>query len=145
MKNMFITDQPISVSEFLNPASDPSCGASVIFVGTVRNHQNGKPVHKLYYECYESLANRLIGLITDGVKKRYSLDRIRVLHRIGWLQVGDVTIIIEVCSTHREEAFSACRAVIEAIKTRVPIWKKEVYENGMSEWTLGAHAEEIIL
>lgn len=133
---MFITDQPISTEEFLNGVPDPSCGASVIFEGIVRNHQNGKPVEKLYYECYESLANHQIGLIVDEVKKRYGVDHIRVLHRIGWLKVGDVAVVVEVRAAHREEAFQACRAVIDEIKKKVPIWKKEVFTDGSSEWVL---------
>lgn len=140
---MFTTNQPVSIGEFLNGAPDPSCGASVIFVGTVRNDQNGKPVEKLCYECYESLANREISLIVDEAKKRYGVDRIRVLHRIGWLKVGDVAVIIEVKSTHREEAFQACRAVIDEMKKKVPIWKKEVFRDGTSEWVLSTVAEGV--
>ncbi len=140
---MHITHQPISVETFLKEKPTASCGASVHFVGTVRNHQNGRAVKRLYYECYESMADKQIAAISDHVKHNYSVDRIRVLHRVGWLDVSDVAVIIETRSAHREEAFMACRAVIEEIKKKVPIWKKEVYEDGTSEWILCTHSTEV--
>lgn len=140
---MHITHQPISVEAFLKEKPDALCGASVHFIGTVRNHQDGKAVRRLYYECYESMADKQIAAIIDRIKHTYGVDQIRALHRVGWLEVGDVAIIIETRSAHREEVFSACRAVIEEIKKKVPIWKKEVYEDGTSEWVLCAHVAEV--
>lgn len=139
---MHITHQPISVEAFLKEKPAASCGACVHFIGTVRNHHDGKSVRRLYYECYESMANKQMDLILKRVQHDYGVDRIRVLHRIGRLEVGDVAVIIEVSSAHRAEAFSACRAVIEEIKRKVPIWKKEVYEDGTDEWVFCAHPAE---
>ena len=136
---MYITDQPISAPAFLSQKQDESCGASVSFVGTVRNHHEGKPVRRLYYECYTAMANKQIGLIVDRIKKDWGVHNIRLLHRVGRLEVGDVAIVIEVQSEHREEAFEASRAVLEEVKKKVPIWKKEFYTSGSSEWVLCSH------
>lgn len=140
---MHITHQPISVEAFLKEKPSASCGASVHFIGTVRNHQDGRAVKKLYYECHKSMADKEIAAIIDRVMRSYGVNRIGVLHRVGWLEVGDVAIIIETSAAHREEAFQACRAVIEEIKKKVPIWKKEVYEDGTSEWVLCSHSVEV--
>ena len=140
---MYMTDQPIAVEAFLKEKPSASCGASVHFIGTVRNHQEGRSVRKLYYECYKSMADKQIAAIIDRAKHTYGVNRIRVSHRVGWLEVGDVAIVIEVSSPHREEAFTACRAVIEEIKKKVPIWKKEVYEDGTSEWIHCSHTAEV--
>ena len=139
---MFITDQSISVPAFLSQQKDESCGASVSFVGAVRNHHEGKSVRGLYYECYTTMANKQIGLIVDRIKKDFGVHQIRLLHRVGSLQVGDVAIVIEVQSEHREAAFAACRAVLDEVKKTVPIWKKEVYSSGPSEWVLCSHVAD---
>lgn len=139
---MHITHEPISIEAFLKKKPAASCGAAVHFIGTVRNQQDGRLVRKLYYECYQPMADKQIAAIVDRAMRTYGVDRIRVLHRVGWLEVGDVAIVIEVSSAHREEAFTVCRAVIEEIKKKVPIWKKEVYENGTNEWVLCAHSVE---
>lgn len=142
---MYITHQPISVEAFFKERPAASSGAAVHFIGVVRNHQNGRSVKKLYYECYESMADKQIDSIITRVKHAYDIDQVRVLHRVGWLEVGDVAIMIETSSIHREDAFSACRAVIEEVKKSVPIWKKEVYCDGTSEWVLCSHSAEVTL
>lgn len=141
---MHITHEPILIEAFLKEKPAASCGATVHFIGTVRNHHDGKAVRRLYYECYESMADKQIAAIVDRIKHTYGVDRIQVLHRVGWLEVGDVAIVIEVSSTHRDEPFSACRVVIDEIKKKVPIWKKEVYEDGTGEWVLCSHSIEVV-
>src|SRR3989338_1977143 len=120
----FITNDPISLDQFFKEKPDPSCGALASFVGVVRNRQEGREVKKLYYECYLSMANQEIRRIVDEVKKEYGVGDVQVLHRVGWLEVGEVAVAILVSAVHREEAFSACRSVIDQIKKQVPIWKK---------------------
>lgn len=142
---MHITSRSLSVSDFLKTSTDSSCGASVIFIGTVRNRQNGKSVKRLYYECYEPLANQEISRIIDHAKRECRAPFIYVLHRVGWLAVGEVAVVVEAVSAHREEAFQACRMVIDEIKKTVPIWKKEVYKDGTSEWILCSHPLEAVL
>lgn len=142
---MFITADSISLEKFFQERPDPSCGALASFVGIVRDYHEGREVKKLYYDCYQSMADREIGRIVDEVKKEYGVSDIEVLHRVGWLEVGEVAIAILVSAVHRSEAFSACKAVIDRIKEEVPIWKKEVYADGTSEWTSCAHTSGIML
>lgn len=139
---MFITEKPIDLAEFFSQKPGEACGAAASFVGMVRNHDHGRAVSRLYYECYPSMAEKQIQSIIDEVKGRWTVDDVRVLHRIGWLGVGEAAVAIAVSSAHREEAFAACRYVIDEIKTRVPIWKKEVFEDGTSEWVFCGHPHE---
>lgn len=132
----WITKKPIDLAKFLTERPSYSCGAMASFVGVVRNHHQGKSVSKIYYDCYRPMANRQIQEIIDSAKKESGVEEIQVLHRIGWLEVGEAAVAIAVSAPHREEAFSACRAVIEEIKTTVPIWKKEVYTDGTYEWLM---------
>ncbi len=138
---MHITDEPIRVSEFLAAAPPESCGAVASFVGVVRNHNNGKVVWKLYYESYRPMAERRIGAIIEETKSRWPVEEIKVLHRVGWLGIGEAAIAVAVSSAHRAEAFAACEHVVDQIKHTVPIWKNEFFEDGTSEWVLCGHAE----
>ncbi|MBI1977665.1 MAG: molybdenum cofactor biosynthesis protein MoaE [Candidatus Omnitrophica bacterium] len=139
----FITSDPIPLGQFFKEKLDPSCGALTSFVGVVRNHREGHEVKKLYYDCYRSMVDQEIGRIIDEVKKEFGINDIKVLHRVGWIKVGEVAVVISVSARHRGEAFSACRAVIDRIKERAPIWKKEVYADGTSEWTSCACFSEV--
>ena len=139
---MFITNKPIRLEDFFAQKTDPSCGAVASFVGVVRNHHQGRSVAKIYYDCYPTMANQQIQQIIHQAKKKYPVNEIRALHRVGWLGVGEVAVAIAVSAAHREEAFSACRTVIEEIKAKVPIWKKEVYVDGSDEWVMGSCAVE---
>ncbi len=133
----WVTDKPIDLAKFLAQKPSPSCGAVASFVGVVRNHHQGKSVSRIYYDCYPKMANQQIQQIVEKTRQDYAADDIRVLHRVGWLEVGEVAVAITVSAAHRQEAFSACRAVIEGIKTTVPIWKKEIYTDGTYEWVTG--------
>ena len=131
---MFLTNQPIQLEKFLTQKPDPSCGAVASFVGVVRNHHEEKLVKRIYYECYRPMAEKQIQEIIERIKKESGVHDIRVQHRIGWLEVSETAVVIVVTAAHREAAFSACRAVIEGIKQKVPIWKKEVYTDNASQW-----------
>ncbi len=121
---------------------DQTCGAVVSFAGIVRNHHEGKKVARLFYDCYTSMAEKEIKQAIDEAKKDFGIDDIRVLHRTGWLEVGEIAVVIIVNASHRGEAFSACRKVIETIKQKVPIWKKEIYADGSEKWVLNCHFNE---
>ena len=140
---MLITRKPILLSDFLSIPPDPSCGASSFFVGRVRNHHQGKAVRRLFYECYEEMAEKRIRENADKSKQTFKLESIRILHRIGWLEIGDIAVVIEASAAHRDETFKACRAVIEAIKREVPIWKREIYADGTDEWTTCSHLQGV--
>ncbi|OGX07595.1 MAG: hypothetical protein A2Z88_08335 [Omnitrophica WOR_2 bacterium GWA2_47_8] len=139
---MHLTKEPIEAAEFLSLKPAQDCGASACFFGWVRNHNQGRSVIRLKYECYEVLAEKEIHRIALKVRDQYSCGEVRILHRIGMIEVGEIAVAICASSAHRDEAFTACRAVIEEIKKKVPIWKKEVYADGMSEWVLCSHSVE---
>jgi len=110
-------------------------GASVLFLGIVRNHSKGKAVLYLEYEAYEEMAERIIHELVKSAFERWKLEDIKILHRIGTVNLGKIAVAIEVSSVHRDEAYQASRYLIEEIKHRVPIWKKEYFADGTSEWS----------
>jgi len=139
---VFLTQNPIQLGEFVTSEVDPASGASVVFTGIVRNHHLGKAVARLTYSCYESMAKKKIKQICDEMMRQFPVSSVRILHRVGELEIGDIAVAIEVLSAHRDEAYLASREAIERIKTEVPIWKKEFYVDGSSAWTLCEHASK---
>ena len=140
---VFITREAIDLEKFFSQRQDPASGAAVSFVGMVRNHDHGLKVQKLFYECYFSMAEKKISGLIDQAKQNWPLADIRVCHRVGELQIGEAAVAIAVSSAHRDEAFRACRFLIEGIKREVPIWKKQILEDGSGEWVACHHEEEI--
>ena len=138
---MYISDETINLQKFFSDESPRSCGAAASFAGIVRNHDQGRAVRSLYYDCYRSMAEKMIKAFIEEAGVRWKIEKVRVLHRIGHLEIGEVAVAISVRSAHREEAFEACRFMIEGIKEKVPIWKKEIFEDGMSEWVSCAPVE----
>jgi molybdopterin synthase catalytic subunit len=113
------------------------------FVGVVRDHHEGKKVKRLFYDSYRSMSEKEIAAIITDIKKKIQVDEIRVLHRVGWLEVGEAAVAIWVSAAHREEAFLACCAMIERIKKDVPIWKNEIYTDGSNGWVMCEHKESV--
>lgn len=111
-----------------------SAGAFVCFEGWVRNHNEGKKVSALEYEAYESLCQKEAQKIFQEVHEKFDVIAARCFHRAGRLEIGDMAVWIGVITAHRDESFKACRYIIDEIKFRLPIWKKEHYENGDSGW-----------
>lgn len=136
---MFLTKEPIHASEFAARPVPPECGGVDIFFGVVRNVHEGKRVRELFYDCYESMAEKHMLRIIDSVKQETAVKEIVVLHRVGSLKIGEIAVAIRACGTHRDEAFRACRAVIDRIKKEVPIWKKEIYEDAKEKWIVCSH------
>ena len=130
----FITQQAILREAFHLLEPSRSAGALAAFFGIVRNHHEGRPVKRLYYECYFPMANKEIHSIRESAIERWGLTEAHLLHRVGLLDVGEIALGVGVASTHRAQAFAACEAIVDEIKRRVPIWKKEFYEDGSSEW-----------
>ena len=112
---------------------DERAGAIATFQGTVRRQSRGREVIALEYEAYGGMAEKVMTEIADGVKERYDLCEVAVAHRVGRCEVGDVSVVIAVSAPHRQDALSACRDVIDELKERVPLWKKELSEGG-EEW-----------
>jgi len=109
-------------------------GAVVTFEGIVRNHNDGREVVALEYETYEDLAVGEAIKIFAQCRQQFNIFEAKCVHRIGKLSIGDVAVWVGVCASHREDAFKGCRYIIDEIKTRLPIWKKEYYTNGDSGW-----------
>ncbi|MSQ32660.1 MAG: molybdenum cofactor biosynthesis protein MoaE [Dehalococcoidia bacterium] len=109
-------------------------GAVVTFAGTTRLYSDGKKVRMLEYEAYEPMATKKLREIEADMRKKWKLEDAVIFHRLGNLEVGEVSVFIAAASEHRAEAFDACRFAIEEIKEKVPIWKKEHWVNGKPHW-----------
>ncbi|MCG6920664.1 MAG: molybdenum cofactor biosynthesis protein MoaE [Acidobacteria bacterium] len=114
-------------------ATAPADGALCLFMGVVRNENRGRRVERLEYEAYEDMALPLMEEIVAETRERYPVSEVRLVHRLGRLEIGEASVAVGVASPHRAEAFAACRFAIDTLKAKVPIWKKEHYTDG-SEW-----------
>ncbi|OPB87283.1 molybdenum cofactor biosynthesis protein MoaE [Elizabethkingia ursingii] len=137
MIDIKITDSKLDIAECLNLAKDLESGGIATFIGTVRNKTKDKPVVRLEYECYQSMAIKEIRKITNKAILQFSVRNVVVHHRTGVLVPGEEAVIIVVSDGHRDAVFDACRYIIDTIKQTVPIWKKEIFEDG-EEW-VSAH------
>ena len=133
-----ITSSPIDVCEILdNINDDDSIGATAIFLGSVRGHtENESPVHAIYYEAYKEMAEKILIEIEEESFRLWKIRKFAAIHRIGYLNVKEVSVLVAVSSPHRKESLEACKYGIENIKLRVPIWKKEISQSG-SSWIGG--------
>lgn len=129
----FLTRTPISLEALCREVTAPECGGLATFLGLVRDHHEGKAVLGIEYSAYQEMAESVSESIVAEARARWPV-RIALLHRLGELEVGDVAVAIAAAGAHREEAFAACRYVIEAVKKRVPIWKKERFADGTEDW-----------
>jgi molybdopterin synthase catalytic subunit len=125
-----IVDKNIDVVELLASVSVPEAGGIDMFLGTTRNHSKGKKVVRLEYEAYSPMALRMMSEIESEIRKRWNIQKISIVHRIGAVPVMEASVAIAVSAAHRKEAFEACRYAIDELKKRVPIWKKEIFEDG---------------
>ncbi len=125
-----LTRQPISAFDSENPAA----GARAVFEGIARNENGGRAVARLEYEAFDELAIREGEAILEEARRRFALLAARCAHRLGALEIGETAVRVEVLAGHRGEAFAACAWIIDEVKRRVPIWKKEWYADGDSGW-----------
>jgi MoaE-MoaD fusion protein len=128
-----LVDGPIDLGAVIAEVEDERAGAIATFEGTVRRQSRGRKVIALEYEAYGGMAEKVMAEIADGARSRYELCEVAVTHRVGHCEVGDVSVAIAVSAPHRHDALAACRDVIDELKERVPLWKKELYEGG-EEW-----------
>lgn len=133
----WILDAPLDLAPLLAETEDPACGALVVFVGTVRNENDGQPVEGMTYEAHVSMAEKVLRQIEDEVLNRFDVRRCRIQHRIGTLRLGEPSVIIVVRAAHRAAAYDASRYAIDQIKQRAPIWKEEHYVTGASRYLDG--------
>lgn len=129
-----LTDNPIIPSVLMEGIRDERAGACVTFEGRVRNHNDGREVEALNYEAYGPLAQKEGERIVGEARERFQILGALCVHRTGSLSLGDIAVWVAVTSAHRGAAFEACRYIIDEIKGRLPIWKKEHYAGGASEW-----------
>lgn len=115
----------------------PECGGVAIFIGTVRNHHQGKEVKGLTYTAYAPLAEKMIRAIEEEVQAKFQVAHVRVVHRVGALDIGGTAIIALAYSAHRHEAFMACEEAVERVKHEVPVYKEEFYLDGSSKFIEG--------
>lgn len=128
-----LTRVPISVAALIAEVAAPARGGTAVFLGTVRDHHAGRLVQGLEYSAYEPMAEAEARAIVAQAEARW-LVAVRLRHRLGALAVGEVAVAVVAAGGHRAEAFEACRFVIEEVKRRVPIWKRERYSDGTEAW-----------
>lgn len=131
-----VTDRPISADRLARSVASPRAGAIATFEGVVRDHHGGKSVAFLVYEAYAPMAEKILQQIASEAARRWRIEAVAVHHRTGRLGIGEVSVAIAVSSAHRGEAFEALRYVIDTIKERAPIWKRETRPDG-SFWIEG--------
>ena len=133
-----IVDRPLDACALLAEVAEYKNGASVLFVGTVRDVNDGSPVSGLDYTAYSSMAEKELASIASEAASRWTTGDIVVEHRIGTLDLGEASVVIAVGHPHRAEAYEASRYIIEELKKRLPVWKREHYVDGRSEWVQSA-------
>jgi molybdopterin synthase catalytic subunit len=128
-----LTYEPLNPEKVTSNIRRDSNGAVVTFLGTTRNNFQGKQVLTLEYEAYEEMALKKLGEVREELQAEFELEDIAISHRIGTVPIGEISLVVAVASPHRKLAFEACQKAVDRIKEVVPIWKKEVYEEG-SRW-----------
>jgi MoaE-MoaD fusion protein len=134
-----VVEHSINSENVVSLVENPSAGAIATFLGTVRDNARGRAVERLEYEAYAPAAEKMLRQIGDEIYQRWGIHEVAIVHRIGRLEIGEVSVAIAVASAHRVNGFDACRYAIDRIKEIVPIWKKEFYEDGES-W-IGSEAD----
>lgn len=131
---MTMTDQPIHPDSLRRGMADVAAGAYVSFEGWIRNVNEGQNVLRLEYEAYAPIAETEGQRVIEEALVKFSVLQARCVHRAGLLEIGECAVWVGVVSGHRDAAFEACRFIIDAVKVRLPIWKKEHYADGNSGW-----------
>jgi molybdopterin synthase catalytic subunit len=129
-----VTEEPLTALDLVSLLGTDSDGAVVAFEGRVRDHNRGRRVVRLHYEAYPEMADEVLRDIAREAQAQYPVTQVGIRHRVGTLDVADVSLVVAVAAAHRDPAFDAARYVIEQLKARLPVWKKEEYADGSSEW-----------
>ncbi|MDQ3557155.1 MAG: molybdenum cofactor biosynthesis protein MoaE [Gemmatimonadota bacterium] len=132
-----VTPEPLDTGALLRGVADSSDGAVLLFVGVVRQQNEGRAVTHLEYEAYAPMAEAKLREICREARERWRTGRVCAVHRVGRLEIGEASVAIAVAAPHRGDAYEASRYVIEELKRRVPVWKREGYVDGPSEWLAG--------
>jgi molybdopterin synthase catalytic subunit/molybdopterin converting factor small subunit len=129
----WLSDEPLDADQVVREVTDERAGGIATFIGTTRVTSRGRTVRYLEYEAYEGMAEKAMAELADELKRRYELCEVAIAHRVGRVEIGDMSVVIAVSAPHRADALSACKDAIDTLKETVPLWKKEVYEGG-EEW-----------
>ena len=129
--------EPIQIEDVVEAVKNPAAGAIITFQGVTRNHFHGKVVVQLEYEAYQTMAEAEMSKIAAAIEARWPGARVAMVHRLGIVPIQECSVVIAVSAPHRDAAYLASREAIERLKDTVPIWKKEIYEDG-SQWKANA-------
>jgi molybdopterin synthase catalytic subunit len=138
----YLSATPIDLATLIARIESPAHGGVASFLGQVRDHKDGRTVRRLEYSAYSPMAEEECARIVAEAETRWPV-RLALAHRVGALAIGDVAVAVAAAGAHRDEAFAACRFVIEEVKRRVPIWKKEFFADGGVEWVGGGAAGQV--
>ncbi|MEL7534123.1 MAG: molybdenum cofactor biosynthesis protein MoaE [Bacteroidota bacterium] len=130
MEFIELSETPLVPQDAIDQVADDSCGAIDVFIGTVRNSTQQKTVERLEFEAYASMAEKEMRKIALQAKEKWPVAKIAMHHRYGTLSIGEIAVVIAVSTPHRKASFAACQYAIDTLKESVPIWKKEVFEDG---------------
>jgi molybdopterin synthase catalytic subunit len=133
IKLLGVREQPLSVDEVLAAVADAGAGGTVVFIGTVRDADSGKSVDGLGYSAHPTVQDALAS-VADDVVAAHPVLALAAVHRVGYLAVGDLAVVVAVSCAHRAEAFAAARMLIDELKSTVPIWKHQTFGDGTDEW-----------
>jgi molybdopterin synthase catalytic subunit len=126
--------QPIDYAALTEKVRSPACGAVCLFLGTVREMTQGKKTIALGYEAHDSLAQQTMKQIEAETRDRFPVHEMQIVHRLGHLELGEISVAVAVSCPHRQQAFQACQYAIDRLKEIVPIWKQENWADGSKEW-----------
>ena len=126
----FLSDAPVDPGALLDAVRRDGDGGLALFVGVVRDHNDGRRVDRLEYEAYEEMATRQMSQLAEQALARFAVRHVTLVHRLGRLLIGETSVLIVVAAAHRAPAFDACRWLIDTLKSTVPIWKKETFADG---------------
>ena len=127
---IIVTEKPLDPTAFTEAVKSPSSGAVITFLGTTREETAGKKVLYLEYEAYDPMAEEKLQEICDEIRQKWNINEIAIGHRVGKLEIGEISLVVALSSPHRNEAFESCIYLVDRLKETVPIWKKEVFEDG---------------
>jgi len=129
-----ITERVITADNVIQSVEADDAGAIVTFLGTVRNNTKGRQTAYLEYEAYIPMAEKKMADIANEIRDKWGIEKVAILHRIGRLEIGEVSVAVAVASPHRKDGFEACKYAMDRLKQIVPIWKREVWSDGEEEW-----------
>jgi molybdopterin synthase catalytic subunit len=128
---------PIDTAAMINAAARPDCGALSVFLGTTRDHHEGRRVQRLEYEAYAPMATQALERLEAETRARFEVALCAIVHRLGEVPLAEASVVVIVAAAHRSAAFDACRWAMDELKRTVPIWKKEHFAEGDSAWVKG--------